>query len=201
MIYLKRVAREIKTIGLYDLVFQDVQKILQKKEIEVFEIEALLSSHPEILEAYKQTNVEYNISNIHLRDISFEDLAFTCKEKANRVNANLAKLREIEKYTLDFEQSSVLVIIMSIEFFVLFSVQYFIVLLDLKVWQWEIYGLFALSVLWAWLYAKKERKKFETNALTYEKLYGETLEIVDDLEKEGCVSREKLMIEQSNEHI
>ena len=117
MIYLKRVAQEIKTIGLYDLVFQDAQKILQKKEIEVFEIEALLSSHPEILEAYKQTNVEYNISNIHLRDIPFENLAFTCKEKANRVNANLAKLREIEKYTLDFEQSSVLVIIMSILFF------------------------------------------------------------------------------------
>lgn len=201
MIYLKRVAQEIKTIGLYDLVFQDVQKILQKKEIEVLEIEALLCSHPEILEAYKQTNIEYNISNIHLRDIPFENLAFTCKEKANRVNANLAKLREIEKYTLEFEQSSVLVIIMSIEFFVLFSVQYFIVLLDLKVWQWEIYGLFALSVLWAWWYAKKERKKFEKNAVMYEKLYGETVEMVDELEKEECIVKKKLMIEWSDEHI
>ena len=35
----------------------------------------------------------------------------------------------------------------------------------------------------------------------YEKLYGETLEIVDELEKEECISKKKLMIEQSDEHI
>ena len=130
--------------------------------------------YPHILEAYKQTNLEYNISNIHLKNIDETTIDITCKEEAKQINANLAKLREIEKYTIDFEQSSILVIIMSIEFFVLFSVQYFIVLLNLKEWQWEIYGVFGLSVLWAWLYAKKERKKFEHHARMYAKLYEES---------------------------
>jgi len=202
MIHLERVAREIKTIGLYDLVYQDVEKVLGKKSIELIDIEQCLRIYPHILEAYKQTNLEYNISNIHLKNIDDKSVAFTCKEDVRRVNANLSTLREIEKYTLDFEQSSILVIIMSIEFFVLFSVQYFIVLLNLKAWQWEIYGVFGLSVLWAWLYAKKERKKFKQHAKTYEKLYNETLHLLDDLEKRGCIDKKNLMIEQtSDEHI
>ncbi|MDD3325220.1 MAG: hypothetical protein PHN38_08905 [Sulfurospirillaceae bacterium] len=202
MINLKRVAQEIKTIGLYDLVYQDAQKILQKKQIETDEIETALLLHPEILNAYKQTNLEYNISNIHLKDIDLSSLEPTCRGEAQKINANLAKLREIEKYTLDFEQSSILVIIMSIEFFVLFSVQYFIVLLNLKAWQWEIYGLFALSVLGAWLYAKKERAKFELNSKRYETLYMQTLEMIETLEKQGYIQKKNLFIEQSgNEHI
>ncbi len=58
MIDLKRVALEIKSIGLYDLVLQDVQKIAGKSRVD----------EDEILEDYKQINVEYNLSNIHLRD-------------------------------------------------------------------------------------------------------------------------------------
>lgn len=199
MIHLKRVAREIKTIGLYDLVYQDVEKALGKKQIELIDIEHCLQTHPEILEAYKQTNLEYNISNIHIKAIDEASVDFTCKEDVRRVNANLATLRDIEKYTLDFEQSSILVIIMSIEFFVLFSVQYFIVLLNLKEWQWEIYGVFGLSVLWAWLYAQKERKKFERHACQYAKLYEETLQRLDELEKRGCIDKKSLMIEESSE--
>lgn len=199
MIHLKRVAREIKTIGLYDLVYQDVEKTLKKTNVEEEEIERCLREYPSLLEAYKQTNLEYNISNIHIKTIDEERVHPRCKEDVKRINANLATLREIEKYTLDFEQSSILVIIMSIEFFVLFSVQYFIVLLNLKAWQWEIYGVFGLSVLWAWLYAKKERKKFERHAKEYEKLYDETLGLLDELETRGCIDKKSLMIEESSE--
>ncbi|WP_263832521.1 hypothetical protein [Sulfurospirillum oryzae] len=199
MIHLERVAREIKTIGLYDLVYQDVEKALGKKHIELIDIENCLQTHPEILEAYKQTNLEYNISNIHIKAIDEASVTLTCKDDVKRVNANLAKLRQIEKYTIDFEQSSILVIIMSIEFFVLFSVQYFIVLLNLKEWQWEIYGVFGLSVLWAWLYAKKERKKFECHARHYAQLYEETLQLLDELETHGCIHKKSLMIEESSE--
>lgn len=199
MIHLERVAREIKTIGLYDLVYQDVEKALGKKHIELIDIEHCLQTHPEILEAYKQTNLEYNISNIHIKPIDEALVDTEYKKDVRRVNTNLATLQEIEKYTIDFEQSSILVIIMSIEFFVLFSVQYFIVLLNLKEWQWEIYGVFGLSVLWAWLYAKKERKKFEHHALMYAKLYEETLQLLDALESKGCIERKSLMIQESSE--
>jgi len=107
--------------------------------------------------------VEYNISNIHIRDIDINSIKDEkCIAEAKEVNKKLNLLREIEKYTLDFEHSSTLVIIFSIEFFVLFSVQYFIVLLDLKEWQWWIYGLFLSSVTVAWLYANRERKKLRT---------------------------------------
>ena len=109
MIHLERVAREIKTIGLYDLVYQDVEKALGKKHIELIDIEHCLQTHPEILEAYKQTNLEYNISNIHIKPIDEASVDTECKEDVRRVNANLATLQEIEKYTIDFEQSSILV--------------------------------------------------------------------------------------------
>lgn len=50
MTNLKRVALEIKTVGLYDLILQDVQKIAGKSKLSEKEIEHILIEHPEILE-------------------------------------------------------------------------------------------------------------------------------------------------------
>jgi len=199
--HLPRVALEIKTVGLYDLVLQDVQRILGKNRVSEEEILQVMKDHPEIYEDYKQINVEYNLSNIHLRNIDLDNITPEAKEEAQKINENLDHLREIEKYTLDFEQSSTLVIIFSIEFFVLFSVQYFIVLLDLKEWQWWIYSFFAMSIVAAWIYAKKERKVYETNNDIYEKKYEETLEMIAKLEDEGYLKKADLIIESCDEHI
>ena len=47
MIYLERVAREIKTIGLYDLVYQEVEKALGKTSLELHDIEHALLQYPQ----------------------------------------------------------------------------------------------------------------------------------------------------------
>ena len=201
MTHLNRVAKEIKTIGLYDLVLQDVQKIAGKTKVDEDEILEIMQKEPQILEDYKQINVEYNLSNIHLRDIDTSCIKDECKQKAQKVNENLALLREIEKYTLDFEQSSTLVIIFSIEFFVLFSVQYFIVLLNLKEWQILIYSIFASSIAVAWWYGKKEQKKYRENAKIFYEKYDETLALIDALEHEGCIEKLDLIIEECEEHV
>lgn len=201
MIHLKRVALEIKNVGLYDLILQDVQQIAGKKRVNEDEIIEIIQKHPQILQAYKQLNVEYNIGNIHLRDIDIDGLNEMCQKEAKAVNANLAKLRELEKYTLDFEQSATLVIIFSVEFFVLFSVQYFIVLLDLKAWQWWIYSFFALSIVLAYWYAKKEQRKYTANSAIFETLYEETLEKINLLEEKGCIKKTDLIIEECEEHV
>ena len=201
MIHLPRVALEIKTIGLYDLVLQDVQKITGKSKVSEDEILEIIKDHPRILEDYKQINVEYNLSNIHVRNIDISRMDDACKEKARVINKNLVLLKEIEKYTLDFEQSSTLVIIFSIEFFVLFSVQYFIVLLDLKEWQILIYSLFASSIALAWWYAKKEQKKYALNSQIFEEKYEETLKMIAALEEKGCIQKSDLIIEACEEHV
>ena len=201
MTHLPRVALEIKSIGLYDLVLQDVQKIAGKSKVSEDEILEIIDKHPQILEDYKQINIEYNLSNIHLKNIAIDTVNDNCKEEAKKINENLEQLREIEKYTLDFEQSSTLVIIFSIEFFVLFSVQYFIVLLDLKEWQWWIYSLFASSILAAYLYAKKEQKKYATNSEIYYKKYDDTLKLISDLEEKACIKKEDLIIQECEEHV
>lgn len=201
MINLNRVALEIKTVGLYDLVLQDIQKIVGKRRVSEDDILEVIEKNPQFLEDYKQINVEYNLSNIHIRDIKLDDLKDDCKLQAKQINDNLTHLREIEKYTLDFEQSSTLVIIFSIEFFVLFSVQYFIVLLNLKDWQWWIYTLFASSVLFAWAYARKERKIYEVNKIIFDKKYIQTLKLLDTLEEKSCIKKSDLLIESSDEHI
>ena len=201
MINLNRVALEIKTVGLYDLVLQDIQKIVGKRRVSEDDILEVIEKNPQLLEDYKQINVEYNLSNIHIRDIKLDDLKDDCKLQAKQINDNLTHLREIEKYTLDFEQSSTLVIIFSIEFFVLFSVQYFIVLLNLKDWQWWIYTLFASSVLFAWAYARKERKIYEANKIIFDKKYIQTLKLLDTLEEKSCIKKSDLLIESSDEHI
>ncbi len=201
MIYLERVAKEIKDVGLYDLVLQDVQKIAGKSKLSEDEILEIIKNHPQILEDYKQINVEYNLSNIHVRDIKDNEVEQNCKNLADKINKNLKYLREIEKYTLDFEQSSTLVIIFSIEFFVLFSVQYFIVLLDLKEWQLLIYGIFATSIAIAWWYAKREQKKYKENSEIFEEKYKETQKLLKELEEDGCLNKEKLIIKSCDEHI
>ncbi|BAF71248.1 hypothetical protein [Sulfurovum sp. NBC37-1] len=201
MTHLPRVALEIKTIGLYDLVLQDVQKIAGKSNVSEDEIIEIMQTNPQILEDYKQINVEYNLSNIHLRDIDLSKVDSACHKAAKEVNENLEMLREIEKYTLDFEQSSTLVIIFSIEFFVLFSVQYFIVLMDLKEWQILIYSIFASSIAVAWWYAKKEQKKYALNNEKFEKLYKKTLELIVDMERQGCIEKSDLIIDKGEEHV
>jgi len=202
MTNLERVAKEIKDVGLYNLILQDIQKLLGKDKVEQKEILDILQKHPDLLNDYKQTNVEYNLSNIHLKEIDIDSQKDDyCKAKAKEFNKNLKTLKEIEKYTLDFAQSSTLVIIFSVEFFVLFSVQYFIVLLNLKAYQWWIYGFFALSIVAAWLYAQKEREKFKIESERFYKLYDESLTILEDLEELGCIKKEDLWIKESEEHI
>jgi len=201
LIHLQRVALEIKTIGLYDLILQDTLKIAGKNKLDEDEIIEIMKSNPNILEEYKQLNVEYNLSNIHLRDIDLDKIDSSYQNEVKRINDNLKQLREIEKYTLDFEQSSTLVIIFSLEFFILFSVQYFIVLLDLKEWQILIYSIFASSILFAWVYAKKERKLYEKNNALFETLYGETLKMIDELENKNILKKSDLIISSCDEHI
>ena len=201
MLSIKRAAREIKDVGFYNNMLDDIERFLGKKRLSLEEIEEALKSNSEILNSYKQLNVEYNLSNIHLRNIDVEGIDSECKELADSINSNLDRLREIEKYTLDFEQSSTLVIIFSVEFFVLFSVQYFIVLLDLKEWQWWIYSFFALSIVLAWLYAKREKAKFEKYSNEFESLYDKTLELIESAEAKGCIKKDDLIIESSDEHV
>ncbi|QOP44048.1 hypothetical protein FJR45_08870 [Sulfurimonas sediminis] len=201
MINLNRVAREIKTIGLYDLVLQDVQRIAGKNRVDEAKILQILEKNPEILQDYMQTNVEYNLSNIHLKDINVQNLKDECRQEAQTFNENLEKLRALEKYTLDFEQSATLVIIFSIEFFVLFSVQYFIVLLNLKEWQWWIYSLFASSVAFAYWYGKKQSRLYAKNKQRYEVLYLQTLQLLEALEEKECIKKEDLLIHECEEHV
>ena len=86
MTHLPRVALEIKTVGLYDLVLQDVQKILGKNRVSEEEILQVMQEHPEIFEDYKQINVEYNLSNIHLRNIDLDTIKDPeAKELAKRL--------------------------------------------------------------------------------------------------------------------
>jgi len=201
LINLKRVANEIKTVGLYDLVLQDVQRYFKKNRVNEDEILEAIDKNPEILNDYMQTNVEYNLSNIHIKDIEINDLKDECKDKANKINENLKLLRELEKYTLDFEQSATLVIIFSIEFFVLFSVQYFIVLLNLKEWQWWIYGLFASSVAVAYWYGKKQSRVYAKNKQRFDECYLQTQKLLEDLENRGCITKSALLIDECEEHV
>ena len=201
MLNKERMMNEILHVGLYDLVLQDVQKVVGKEKPTKEELEEALEKEPQILRDYMQTNVEYNLSNIHLKNIDIESVDASVKDKAEKINHNLDTMREIEKYTLDFEHSSTLVLIFSVEFFVLFSVQYFIVLLDLGEWQWWIYAFFSLSIVAAWWYAKKQQKKYQVNSAKYKALYEETLTLIEALEKEGYVKKEDLYIGESDEHI
>jgi len=201
LIHLPRVVKEIKTVGLYDLVLQDLCRISEKKSLSEEEIFQALKEHPELLKDYMQLNVEYNLSNIHLSDIDTANLSKECQAKAELFNANLGELRELEKYTLDSEQSATLVIIFSIEFFVLFSVQYFIVLLNLKEWQWWIYSLFASSVAFAYWYGKKQSRLYTKNSAIYERLYTKTLDILAELEASDCIKKEDIIIQECQEHV
>ncbi len=201
MININRVAKEIKYVGLYDLILQDTQKIAGKNRVSEDEIIEIMKQHPQILADYKQVNVEYNVGNIHLKNIDIDKLKDECKPKAKEVNENLNHLREIEKYTLEFEQSPTLVFLFSIEFFLIFSVQYLIVLLNLKEWQLLIYGLFLSSILVAWWYAKKVKKLYIKNNKIFEEKYRETLDIIAQLENEGCIRKDDLWIMESDEHV
>jgi hypothetical protein len=193
MTNLKRAALEIRTIGFYDSLLQDVLKKSDKTELTEKDIERFMVDHPYLLEDYRRLNVENNISNIHLKDI--DDSKYLSHEnEIRKINKNLQFLRDNEKYTLDFEQSSTIIGVMSVEFFVLFSVQYFIVLLDMKEWQWQIYSLFALSIVGAIVYSKKQSKLYLVRKNEFENVYEETLLLIEKLESQNILNRKDLLI-------
>ena len=106
MINIKRVALEIKTIGLYDGILQDILKKVGLKNMDEKEIEHFLIDNPDFLAEYKTLNTEYNISNIHLGDVKNTGRAGEeAKEKIELLNSHLSFLRDNEKYTLDFSHS------------------------------------------------------------------------------------------------
>ncbi len=201
MIHLDRVASEIKHIGFYDMLYQDIKDRLGDQNPSEDDIKDILQKEPKFLQDYKQLNVEYNISNIHIRDIPLDGLSDECLDDAKEVNAKLAKLRELEPYTLEFEKSSFLVILFSIEFFVLFSVQYFIVLLSLKEYQWYIYGLFLFSIVVSWWVARRQKRKFVEGNSEFEKLYSEIESRLKSLDDRGCIDYDSLIIKESDEHV
>ena len=201
MIHLDRVASEIKHIGFYDMLYQDIKDRLGDQNPSEEDIKDILQKEPKFLQDYKQLNVEYNISNIHIRDIPLEGLSDECLDDAKEVNAKLAKLRELEPYTLEFEKSSFLVILFSIEFFVLFSVQYFIVLLSLKEYQWYIYGLFLFSIVVSWWVARRQKRKFVEGNSEFEKLYSDIESRLKSLDDRGCIDYDSLIIRESDEHV
>lgn len=201
MTYLDRVAGEIKHIGFYDMLYQDIKDRLDNPNPGEEDIKDILQKEPKFLEDYKQLNIEYNISNIHIRDIPLNDIPKECIKEAEKVNENLARLKELEPYTLEFEKSSFLVILFSVEFFVLFSVQYFIVLLSLKEYQWYIYGLFLFSVVVSWWVAKRQKRKFVEGSIEFEKLYKEIKKELKSLEDRGCIDYDSLIIKESDEHV
>ncbi len=201
MIHLDRVANEIKHIGFYDMLYQDIKDRLDNPNPTEEEIKDILQKEPKFLQDYKQLNIEYNISNIHIKDIPLDNLDKECIDEAKRLNEKLAKLRELEPFTLEFEKSSFLVILFSVEFFVLFSVQYFIVLLSLKEYQWYIYGFFLLSIVISWWVAKRQKKKFTEGNIAFEKLLKEIKEELKSLEDRGCIEYESLIIKESDEHV
>ena len=201
MIHLDRVANEIKHIGFYDMLYQDIKDRLDNPNPTEEEIKDILQKEPKFLQDYKQLNIEYNISNIHIKDIPLDNLDKECIDEAKRLNEKLAKLRELEPFTLEFEKSSFLVILFSVEFFVLFSVQYFIVLLSLKEYQWYIYGFFLLSIVISWWVAKRQKKKFIEGNIAFEKLLKEIKEELKSLEDRGCIEYESLIIKESDEHV
>ena len=201
MTNLDRVATEIKSVGLYDLIYQDIQKELNSNNPSIGDIKKLLLTKSSFLQEYKDTNLEYNLSNIHLKEIDAKDLNEECKKEAEIFNANLKQLQENEKYTLDFQKSSVLTIIFSVEFFVLFSVQYFIVLLSLKEYQFLIYSIFLASILVAWQYAKYQKRVYEQKSKEFYALYDDSLMLLTKLEQNGCIDKESLWIKESDEHV
>ena len=95
MIYLQRVATEIKDVGLYDLVLQDVQKIVGKQHPTLDDVLKVLETDPQILEDYKQINVEYNVGNIHLDNIDEAKIEKNYQKcLINGKNNNLCILRK-----------------------------------------------------------------------------------------------------------
>ena len=74
-------------------------------------------------------------------------------------------------------------------------------LLDLKAWQWWIYGFFGFSIVIAYWYAKRVQKRYEVNNARYNEVYEETLGLIEALEREACLKKETLYIRESDEHI
>jgi cysteine synthase len=58
-----------------------------------------------------------------------------------------------------------------------------------------------MSIIVAWIYAKKEQKKFEINNQIFEKKYEQTLEMIEKLEEKGCIKKSDLIIEECEEHV
>ena len=158
MINIKKVAHQIKYDGMYNTVYIEVQEELKNEDPTLQEIQELITTNEYFVWEYKELNRYGELSSVHVKKLDIKDSDDSdAKSFKEELNKNTQKLRNLENFEVDSQNSAYSIWIGSAGVMVVFMVHNIVALFsELYTTQEALvylsYGL--ILGLTYWLYRK-----------------------------------------------
>lgn len=182
MVNLDKVPKQIKTDGLFSYIYDDILEEANLKEADESQIKEYLVKNPVYLNEYRRLNKDIEISNIHLKEFEIleDELEDSAKIKT-QINKNADRLRGLEKFSLNSNDSAYPIWIGSLAVFGVFTIHNFFGLFTdvYNSFPALIYGSYIAVIFYAYhMYRKTIINHNEKNRL-YKETFKETRNLID----------------------
>ncbi len=181
MIDLDKVSKQIKTDGLFSYLYDEMLEESNLKELDEKQIKEYIKK-PKYLNEYRRLNKDVEISNIHIKEfeITPNDTSESAKIKT-QINQNVDKLRGLEKFSLDSNDSAYPIWIGSLAVFGIFTIHNFFGLFTdvYNSMPALIYGSYLFIIFYAYYMYKKTLKNHDEKNILYKEDYNQTQKLID----------------------
>ncbi len=183
MVNIKRVAHQLKYDGMYNTVLIEIEEKLDKEDISVDEIEALLEKDEYFVWEYKELNRYGELSSVHAKKLEIkDDESSIIKEFKEKLNENVQKLKNIEMFEVDSKNSAYSIWIGSAGVMVIFMMHNIIALFS-ELYRTHgawVYISYALVMALTYKMYRKAKDNHENQHVNYKVLHKETRQLIKD---------------------
>ena len=195
MINLKKASKLIKEDGLFSFIYDDMKIESGKNQLEVEEIQELLSDSSIFIEEYKRLNRENKISNIEINSLIIDasDNENQKNIKTN-INKNLDELKTLEKYDTPSKYGLQFIWIGSVAVGLIFVVHN-IVSIFTELYSkmgYVVFSLYGLIIACSIIVLLKSNKSHDTNYRRFKKIYDETKALINTSLKNDHIQMNEL---------
>jgi len=208
MINIKKATHLIKTDGLFSLIYDDMLKDTNKKNLSEREIASLLRNHPPkekeeniYLKEFKRLNKENKVSNIQVNEVIILDTdSEKVKQTKAELNSSIQMLKFIEKFEVDPEEKLYYIFTGSFAVGLIFVVHN-IVSLYTKLYdtaRYVIFGSYFTIVVTAIFVTIHLGRKYKISHAQFKVYYARTQELIDSAIQNKSIREEDLFVEKNN---
>jgi len=194
MVNLDKVPKQIIEDGLFSYIYDEICEEANLKKMSEEQIREYLLKNTKYLDEYRRLNKDIEITNIHLKDFEIFDEKSVSMKIKKEINENADKLRGLEKYSLNSNDSAYPIWIGSLAVFGIFSIHNFFGLFTdvYNSMPALIYGSYIFIIFYAYYMYKKTLKNHDEKNKQYKVIFNHTKELIDSGMQKGYFTRDEI---------